>query len=294
MDLKSLPPIEITSDELFQSHNKLPSLPQILTRILKIMNEDSVNVSEISKLVSVDVALTAQILKIVNSAYFGLRHKISDLKIAIAFLGINEIYRIVLSLSVINTINAGTVKDLKQFWFRSYYSALCVKLLAVKYSRYLDRDELWSAALLHDIGSLVYLKFYPDHYRAIVKSSEEKGLLYSQTEKELNIPSSATFGSLVSTYWKLPDAIKIACENHTLDIIGHISDADPKADYKRIICVGSLCSEFCTRQLNKEVNKEIANTVMSVLNIDDHEFLLLMGEIRDLQLEVDQFMQSLF
>jgi len=294
MDPKSLPPIEITSDELFQSHNKLPPLPQILTRIHEIMEDENVNVNEISKLVSVDVALTAQILKIVNSAYYGLRKEISDLKIAIAFLGINEIYRIVLSLSVIKSISTGNENDIKQFWYKSYYTALCVKLLAAKYSRYLDRDELWSAALLHDIGSLIYLKFYPDHYHAIHNVSEEKGLLYSQVEKELNIPSSSTFGSLVCTYWKLPDSIKISCENHTIDIIGHISDADPKADFKKVICIGSLCSDFTTRQLNKKVNQKLANTVMSVLEIDDHEFLLLMGEIRDLQLEVENFMQSLF
>ncbi len=294
MDIKSLPPIEITSDELFQSHNKLPPLPQILTRIHEIMRDENVNVNEISKLVSVDVALTAQILKIVNSAYYGLRKEISDLKIAIAFLGINEIYRIVLSLSVIKSLDAGTENDIKQFWYRSYYAALCIKLLATKYSRYLDRDELWSAALLHDIGSLVYLKFYPDHYHAIIKESEEKGLLYSEIENELNIPSSSTFGSLVCTYWKLPDSIKLACENHTLDIIDHISDADSKADFKRIICVGSLCAQFSTRQLDKKVNQRLAKTIMAVLEIDDHEFLLLIGEIRDLQQEVEQFMKALF
>ncbi|KAA3618461.1 MAG: HDOD domain-containing protein [Calditrichaeota bacterium] len=294
MDPKELPPIEITSDELFKSHNKLPPLPQILTRIHDIMESEETNVNDISKLVSVDVSLTAQILKIVNSAYYGLRKEITDLKIAIAFLGINEIYRIVLSLSVIKSIDAGKENDIKQFWYKSYYTALCVKLLATKYARYLDRDELWSAALLHDIGSLVYLKFYPDHYQEIINIGEKKGLLFSQVEKELNIPSSSTFGSLVCTYWKLPNPIKLACENHTIDVISHISDDDSKADYKRILCVGSLCAEFSIRQLNKKVNQQLANTVMSVLNIDDHEFLLLMGEIRDLQLEVEQFMQSLF
>lgn len=294
MNSKSLPSIEITSDELFKRHNKLPPLPQILTRIHEIMNDESVNFSDISKLVSVDIALSAQILKIVNSAYYSLRKEISDLKIAIAFLGINEIYRIVLSLSVIKSLDAGSEKDLKQFWHRSYYTALCVKLLAAKYSRFLDREELWSAALLHDIGSLIYLKFYPDHFRAIIAAGDEKGLLYSAVEKQLGVPPSSTFGSLLCTYWNLPNSIKIACENHTLEIIGQISEDDSKADFKKIICVGNLCSDFSIRQLNKKVNQELVKAVMTVLDIDDHEFLLLMGEIRDLQTEVEQFMQSFF
>jgi HD-like signal output (HDOD) protein len=294
MDPKSLPPIEITSDDLFQSYNKLPPLPQIVMRIQQIMTDENINISEISKLVSVDVALTAQILKVVNSAYYGLRKEISDLKIAIAFLGINEIYRIVLSLSVIGTINPESQDDVENFWYRSYYSALCVKLLASKYARYLDRDELWSAALLSDIGSLIYLKFYPDHFRAIMQESEEKGMLYSQIEHELNLPSSSTFGSLVCTYWKLPEPIKVACENHTLEVIPHISDVDPKGDFKKSICMGSLCSEFSTRPLSKPVKQELAKTIMSVLDIDDHEFLFLIGEIRDLQIEVEHFMKKLF
>jgi HD-like signal output (HDOD) protein len=291
---KNLPPIKIESDELFRSHNVLPPLPQIVSRIQELMQSDNINVGEIAKLVSVDVALSAQILKIVNSAYYGLRKEISDLKIAIAFLGINEIYRIVLSLSVISSIKTDDQQAIKDFWYRSYYSTLTVKLLSSKYTRFLDREELWSAALLNDIGSLVYLKFYPAHYRAIRQLSKEKGILISQAEEELNLPSSSVFGSLLSTYWKLPNSVKIACEAHSLDSLAGISESDTNADFKKIIALGCLCADFSMMELNTKLKNEIAQTIVTMLNIKEQEFLLLMGEIRDLLLEVETFIKSLF
>ena len=292
--MASLPPIEISSDELFRSHNTLPPLPQIVMRIQDIMQNDNFNVNEIATLVSGDVALSAQILKIVNSAYYGLRREVSDLKIAIAFLGINEIYRIVLTLHVISGIETNNEEEIKSFWYRSYYTALCVKLLASKYSRYLDRDELWSAALLHDIGSLVYLKFYPDHYKAIREHGDKEKVLYSQAESKLSMPASATFGSLLCSYWKLPDPIKLACEFHTYESLQSVKDSDPNADYKKIIALASLSTDFTIRDLNEELKSDLTKMIINLLEIKEHEFLLLMGEIRDLQLEVENFMKVLF
>ena len=289
-----LTPIKIESDELFRSHNTLPPLPEIVTKIQKIMQEDAININAISSLVSVDVALSAQILKIVNSAYYGLRKEVSDLKIAIAFLGINEIYRIVLSLSVISSIKTDDEKEIKEFWYKSYYTALCVKLLSSKYSRFISREDLWSAALLHNIGSLVYLKFYPEHYKAVRQLSKEEGILHSQAEEKLNIPSSSVFGSLLCTYWKLPASVKTACEYHTLEVILTISQSDSDADFKKVICLGSICADFNYLDLNKDVKEEIAQTIINTLSINEQGFLLLMGEVRAHLLEVEAFMKSLF
>lgn len=293
-EYKNLPPIKIESDELFRSHNALPPLPQIVSRVQELMQSENINVGEIAKLVSVDVALSAQILKIVNSAYYGLRKEISDLKIAIAFLGINEIYRIVLSLSVISSIKTDDEQAIKDFWYRSYYSALSVKLLSSKYTRFIDREELWSAALLHDIGSLVYLKFYPQHFKAVRRLCKEKKILVSQAEQELNLPASSIFGSLLSTYWKLPNSVKTACEYHSLDALAEINDSDANADLKKIVSLGCLCADFSIMELNTDLKNEIARTIVTVLDINEQEFLLLMGEIRDLLLDVEMFMKSLF
>ncbi len=289
-----LPAIDISSEEIFLQHNTLPPLPQIISRLQQLLQSDDINIAEISRLVENDVALSAQILKIVNSSYFGLRKEISNMKIAIAFLGINEINRIILTVSVVSALKVKNEKALKDFWYHSYYSAICSKLLASKFAHYMDPEELGAAALLHDLGSLVYLKYYPEHYDAASSLMEENGILRSQAEKELGIPPSATFGSILCTFWKLPATVKTACENHTIDTVKNISNDDKNADFKKLISLGSLCSSFTSQTLNKALKKEIVKLIMNTFSIDRQEFLLLLGEIRDKQAEVNDFVKTIF
>lgn len=289
-----LPAIDIESEEMFLQHHTLPPLPQIISRLQQLLQDEDIKVAEISRLVESDVALSAQILKIINSSYFGLRKEISNMKIAIAFLGINEIHRIILTFSVVSTLKLENAKALKDFWYHSFYAALCAKLIASKFAKYLDIEELGAAVLLNDIGSLVYLKFYPEHFEAVASLMEEKGLLRDQAELELNIPSSASFGSILSTFWKLPAKIKLACENHTLSSYTAILPNDKNADFKKMICLGSLCSSLTTQKLQKDTKKKIVKIIMNALSLDQNSFMLLLGDVRDKQNEVDDFVKSLF
>ncbi len=290
----NLPPIEITSDEQFLQHHTLPPLPGIVSKLQEIIQSEDINISEISRLVQSDVALVAQILKIVNSAYFGLKREVSDLKIAIAFLGINEIHRIVLSLSVINALGKEDSVILKVYWYHSYYTAIIARMLAARYARLLDPEEIWAGALLHDIGSLFYLKFYPKHFKAIDIVANKRGVLASEAEALLKFPPSSQFGSILCTFWKLPQNVKMACEYHTLDKLDEISDDDPYRDYKRIITLAASCASFSTEELGPKCKERIAAQLMKHLELDNDTFLLLMGEIRDLQKDVDAFVDSLF
>jgi len=289
-----LPEIDISSEEMFLQHHTLPPLPQIISRLQQVLQTEDFDVSEISQLVEKDVALSAQILKIVNSSYFGLRKEISNMKIAIAFLGINEINRIVLTVSVVATLKLKNEKALKDFWYNSYYSAICTRLLASKYAHYLDPEDLGAAAMLHDLGSLVYLKYYPEHYDAASSLMEEEGILRDGAEKELGIPASANFGSILCTFWKLPATIKLACENHTMDSLKNIPKDDEKEDFKKLLSLGCLCSTFTTQALDKSIKKEIVKLLMDAFSLDRQEFLLLLSEIRDKQTEVDDFVKTLF
>jgi len=285
--------IDLTSHEFAQQYQTLPPLPQIVTRIQQAVQDEDFNVQEITKLVSSDAALTAQILKVINSAYYGLKREIGDLRIAIAFLGINEIYRIVLSLSVISSFQLKNKEQLKNFWYHSYFTARNSKLLAARFANYLDREELWVPSLLHDIGTLVYLKFYPEYYSEILSYSEQNGCLDEESEAQLKLPPSGHFGSLLARYWRLPESVKVACESHTLSALQNLLPSDSKSDFKKMIAIGSLCSSFSMLKLKKETHTKIKDAIIKALDIDDKEFLLLMAEIRDVQMEVEQFAGSI-
>ena len=98
-----LPPIEIDPKTFLRQHCTLPALPAVVGQIQNLIHDYNVDMEKVAELISSDPAILAQVLKIVNSAYYGLPREIGDVRFAIAFLGLNEIYRMVLSLSAILT-----------------------------------------------------------------------------------------------------------------------------------------------------------------------------------------------
>lgn len=275
----TLEPIVINPDSFLNQHCALPPLPQVVMDIQTLITTADANVENISGLIVTDPGLTAQILKIVNSAYYGFRREISDIKFAVAYLGFNEIYNIVLSLSVVETLNVHEVSELDSFWEHSLYCARCAKFLAKKFEPLLSPENLWLGAILHDIGKLIYFKFFPGHYKNIVEISEMSGRLYSDVEKDFDIPSSSYLGQLLCGRWNLPYIIKDACESHSL---GDIDDA-MENDFKKIICCANLVSVLATASLSESVKQELLDTLMNLLNCSKEDWLTLMGEVYDLR-----------
>lgn len=285
-----LPPVKIDPKTFLREHCMLPALPKVVQEIQDIIQSDNVEIAKVSKAISSDPALVAQILKIVNSAYYSLPREIAEVRYAIAFLGLHEVSRLVLGLSVINTLAIKEKDELDIYWHHSFYAALCTKLLATKYEPQLSFEELWSAAILHDIGKLVYLKYFPDHYKALRKLSTDTGGLFSEAEMELSLPTSAYFGTLICDHWRLPAKIRDACETHTLRDLQLIQGRGPSESFKRMICLGNLTSILSLNKLADAKKHEIANAIRESLRCTESEFLAMMGEIYDLRIEVERFM----
>ncbi|MBN1826912.1 MAG: HDOD domain-containing protein [Candidatus Eisenbacteria bacterium] len=285
-----LQPIEIDPKTFLREHCNLPALPEVVQKIQGLVNDDDADIEKVSELISSDPALLAQVLKVVNSAYYGLPREIVKARFAIAFLGFNEVFRLVLSLSVINTIGVHENGELKSYWRHSFYVAICAKYLAKKYEPHLNFEELWSAALLHDIGKLVYFKFYPEHYRALIATAREAGGLFSEAEERLGFPASSYFGTLLCDHWRLPAKVREACEAHTLKELLLLDGDGPAEAFRRMICLGNLLALLAADGLGEEKKGEIDVAARAALGCTDQEFILIMGDVYDLRLEVDKFM----
>lgn len=265
----------------------LPPLPEIVINIQKTINSSDANVSNISTLIKSDPSLTAQVLKVVNSAYYGLRNEVSDIKYAVAYLGIHEIYNMVLSFSVIDTLDVKSSGELEDFWTHSIFTALCAKTLTKKFEPLLDPGQVWIGALLHDIGKLVYFKFFPAHFHAILNHAKKHGQLYEEIEKKLPIPSSAYLGTLLCHRWGLPSIVAEACEAH---IPGEITDKNPSInDYKKIIFGANLMAVFAVGELSGETKKKVFQTLSALFVIEEDPLMELMGKMYDLKKEIKKY-----
>ncbi len=291
--MTKLEPIEIDPKTFLRKNCTLPSLPEVLTRIQNAVHDPNVNIKKIAEFVSGDPALVGQVLKVVNSAYYGMPRQVSDVLTAIAFLGLNEVYRMTLSLSVVNTLAIKEKGELDKFWFHSFFTALCTKFLAKNYDPLLDYEDLWSAAILHDIGKLVYLKFFPDHYKALTNFQREKGCLFSEAEENIEMIPSAFLGTLLCDHWRLPDKIRNACKYHTLKDLIDMQQGSVSTSSQRMICLGNIIAVLSTEELSEETKHKIADLTTAYLDISETEFLTMMGDIYALRIEVDRFVGQL-
>ncbi len=288
-----LPEIKVNVAELFKGEKGLPPLPEVVTKLQEMIRNDAVDIKKVTEMVTSDVSLVTQILKIVNSAYYSLSREVSNLRFAIAYLGINEIYRIVLSLSVVSSFKLQDPEGLKEFWHHSFYTALCTKKLAKKHARYEEGEDLWSSALLHDVGKLVYMKYFPEHYAALKKYAREQQCYFSEAEKHFGVPSSSFFGVRLCDYWQLPKQIKDACQYHTLEDLRNLDQTDSRADFYRIICLGNLFSQFSGDHLSDKKRQETSAVIIEKLGYTQTEFLADVADTQALKFDVEEFMQQL-
>jgi len=192
----------------------------------------------------------------------------------------------ILSLYVVNSLAVKEKAYLDEFWSHSYYTALCSKYLVKKYEPRISSDDIWSAAILHDIGKLVYLKFFPDHFKAIKQFQKENACLFSQAENNFPFPTSSFLGALLCDHWKLPDKVKVACESHGMMDLKNLQGNSVSTRFIKIICLGNLTAVLVKEDLNQETIDELTAMISTALNCPEPEFLSLMEEIRSFKDEV--------
>lgn len=285
----------VTADpETFlQKHSTLPALPEVVYTIQGLIHNEDVSIARVADLVSEHPALAAKVLKVVNSAYYSLPQKLSSVNSAICILGLNEIHRIVLTLSVIDTIAVTERNEFNEFWFHSFYSAICANYLARRYEPGLPLDILWASAVLHDIGKLVYLKFFPDHYKALKAMCKEHGCLFSEAERYMSLPASAYLGTLLCEQWRLPTNIRQACEFHTLADLSATDRHSSLQVLERVICLANLMALVSAEEVNSQKKTQLQNAVRSTLGCSEEEFTTIMADISELSVHVERLVADL-
>lgn len=287
-----LPPIEIDPKTFLKEHFVLPPLPEILTSLMDAINSGKTTAKEIAELVKSDAGMVAQVLKVVNSAYYGLPRHISDVTHAVAYLGFGEIYRIVLTISVTKALEPPDQKVFKQYWSHSYFTAIISKHLVTSFEKTLDPGDIYTAAVLHDIGKLVYLRFFPDHYRELSGYCQREMKFLSDAEKHYGLPSHLVFGAILCDRWQLPGELRAACENHELDYLESREAGNGEDQAIRIITISNLLANLADESLDESLKIRVSEAVKKNLELDNDGFLLLMADVYEMKTEVARFLEA--
>ena len=194
----------------------LPSIPSSLARIINILDDPRSSARDLSLAISRDQAITAKILKIVNSAYYGFPRRIDALDHAVAMLGYRSIRDIILVTTLLE--EASSSKDIpaldrKKLWEHAAACGGAARTIAQK-TGMTKADSVFLAGLLHDIGKVLLDAFLNKEYRLAVKEAQEQGILLLEAEQRVLGANHTIFGHWLSEEWNLPSILSHAVLYH--------------------------------------------------------------------------------
>lgn len=276
----------------FRTQCPLPALPGVVRQVLEGIRSGEAGPKEIGALIERDPAFAAHVLRLVNSAYYGLPTPVSSIRFAIAYLGLSEIARIALTLSVIQAL-APKGRMLREFWIHSFHAALVAKRLGREVRHlYEAADDLHSAALLHDIGRLIYERFFPEHHAELLRLAASRGVRVTDAERELGWTSHGELGALAVRHWQLPEAIARACLHHELEDLEAWSP-ERGEPLLLVIAAANCATNMAAEGPIEGLRARAGAALRRHFNWSEAAFLLVMADVYDLGLEAQRAVEAL-
>lgn len=195
----------------------LPSLPDLYHEIVEELEGEDSSMRRVGEIISKDLGMTAKILQLVNSAFFGLRRHVSDPAQAVSLLGLETINGLVLSIHVFSQFDGASVEgfSLNKLWEHSVATGALAKRIAREGGLGPeDVDYALLAGLLHDTGELVLVANLPEEYAKVLQAAGAKGITVWEAELEIFGTTHAAVGAYLLGLWALPDPIVEAIAYH--------------------------------------------------------------------------------
>jgi putative nucleotidyltransferase with HDIG domain len=194
---------------------QLPALPTVAMEVVEMVDNPRTTASRLGKVISSDQALTAKVLKIANSPFYGFPRKISTIEFAIIILGYDALKEIVISISLISALQkrSDATFDAQTFWDH----AITTGVLARRLSRdlgYRVTGEVFVGGLLHDIGISVLHRYFRNEYRRIVEIARDGDLSFREAEESVLGITHAEVGGWLAERWNLPGQLVDAILYH--------------------------------------------------------------------------------
>jgi len=204
-------------EQILEAVNDMPPFPQVVNKAMQVLAEPGYNVSDLVDIIKVDQAITANLLKLCNSAYFGLPRKVSSLKEAVVYLGSTQIRQLLLSgaaFKLYGKQNDGYTFFADELWRHALATAIMAQVLHRHLKLKLDVNTVFTAALLHDIGKVVLSTFVSEKFVAIERIVEAGEKSFQEAEKEILGCDHAEIGGRVAEKWEFPADIVAAIRYH--------------------------------------------------------------------------------
>jgi putative nucleotidyltransferase with HDIG domain len=196
----------------------LPPLPDTALKLIRVTNDPGSTVDDIVEAIRYDQAVTTEVLKLCNSAYFGLARMVTSLNDAMLYLGTVKVLQLVMAVhtnAILSREQAGYGLEPGMLWKHSVAVALASGMFAQRL-KIPNVNLLFTAGLLHDIGKVILNQYVAEEFTEIVRRVNEERQTFAEAEQQVLGFSHEQVGALLAERWRLPEAI-VKCIRHHHD-----------------------------------------------------------------------------
>ena len=203
-------------DDLLKRDTALPALPQIYIEVSQLLDDPDSSAEEIGAAVQMEPSITSRILKMVNSAYYGLNRPVSSITQTVAMIGTARLKQILFGSILAGLFKPPGATPLKveEFWRHSVMTAIIARHLAMQNARIIDHDELFTAGLLHDIGRLIIAIQMPSAFNEIQRLITEQQVETLEAEKRVLGFDHTLVSEALLQSWGLPRLLVHCVRQH--------------------------------------------------------------------------------
>jgi len=262
LDQARIEHISILSSAIVDNVNSLPQFPENIMLIQKLINDPNSEMTDIARQISMDPAMTADLLKIVNSAQYMLAKKVDSISDAVKMVGIRGIKNLLYSYGTQKILGDDT-SEKKVLWEHSYKTAFYAYNLVKNFRR--DRnllDDVYVGGILHDMGKIIFSTVHPELLEKIQNFCSEKNLPASAFEDLAAGMNHAEIGALIAEKWNFPEGLVASIRYH------HDPAAAPH-DHQDLVDAVYLANMFCELETGYVTFDQFEPTILENFKINN-------------------------
>ena len=204
-------------DKAIAGIGEIATLPEVTIKIIEIVEDHKSTARDLHEVIKNDPALSVKVLKVVNSAFYGLPGQVASVDRAIILLGLSAVKNIAIAASIARLFKGRRISEkfsAADLWRHSVAVAVAARSLAKCSPHPVMPDELFVAGLIHDIGTLVERQTSPDQFAEVIKRCTESDIDFLACEREVIGADHQAFGVGLTTKWKFPRHLRAAVGFH--------------------------------------------------------------------------------
>ena len=200
----------VSKSEILAKLHQLPSMPVVVQEVLASFKNDNLDGAVLAEMISRDQGLSARVLRVANSTFYGLPRKVASMQDAVVVLGLNCVRSLVLSAGFVKAFPAfpGSLFDCDEYWRRSFRVAGYAKAVAQGLRQ--DTQAAFTAGMFHDVGQLLLDACIPEQFSQVLQKQEISGLSLIEVEQSLWGFDHAMIGAEMARLWNFPPEIEHA------------------------------------------------------------------------------------